>query len=179
MPYKDKEKEKEYNSKRYIRDKEKILSRNKRYRDNNTEKEKERSKRYRRENINKEVIRASKYYHNNRSDKWFIYLFKNCHRNNKKYSSLIDFNSNYILELFQKQNGMCGYFNIPLVITEIHKHPFKPSIDRIDNTKGYTKDNIILCCLMSNMGRNSCDYDEWKTCLNSLEIKKINYTNKE
>ena len=173
MPYKDKEKEKKYNSERYIRDKEKILYRNKKYRDNNPDKEKARNKRYRNENLNKEIIRASKYYINNRSNKWFVYLFKNCKKSNKKYSTQVDFDSYYLLELFENQNGLCGYFKIPLFITEIYKHPFKPSIDRIDNNKGYTKDNIVLCCLMANMGRNSCDYDVWKISLNSLEIKKI------
>lgn len=172
MPYKDKTKEKAYNAFRYQRDKEKILARNKRYRDNNIDKERERNKRYRNKNTDKEIIRANKYYMNNRLDKWVSYLYKNCYKNNKRFGSDIDFDPNYILELYNKQNGLCAYFKIPLIISTENKHPLKPSIDRIDNNKGYTKDNIVLCCLMANMGRNSCNYDVWKECLDGLEIKK-------
>ena len=109
---------------------------------------------------------------NNKLDKWVIYLHKNCYRNNKKFGSDMDFDHKYILELYNKQNGLCGYFKIPLIFSKEHKHPLKPSIDRIDNSKGYTKDNIILCCLMANMGRNSCAYEVWTECLDGLEIKK-------
>jgi len=35
------------------------------------------------------------------------------------------------------------------------KHPFKPSIDRIDNSKGYTKDNIKITWLIENYCKNS------------------------
>ena len=105
--------------------------------------------------------------------KWYTILSGYVKSSNKKRHKIeTDFDSKYIKELFDKQNGLCAYFKIPLVITKTKKHPFKPSIDRIDNNKGYTKDNIVLCCLMANMGRNSCSYEEWMKCLDELEIKK-------
>lgn len=35
------------------------------------------------------------------------------------------------------------------------KHPFKPSIDRIDSSKGYTPDNIQICWLIENYCKNT------------------------
>lgn len=35
-----------------------------------------------------------------------------------------------------------------------HKSPFRPSVDRLDNTKGYTLDNIRICWLIENYCKN-------------------------
>lgn len=42
----------------------------------------------------------------------------------------------------------------------LQKHPFKPSIDRIDPTKGYTKDNIRICWLIENLCKNTFSEEE-------------------
>lgn len=73
-----------------------------------------------------------------------------------------------IEEIYEKQNGLCYWFNIPLLVSDQKKHPQQPSIDRIDNTKGYTKDNIVLCCYSANIGRNENNVDTWKNFLKLL-----------
>lgn len=35
------------------------------------------------------------------------------------------------------------------------KNPFKPSLDRIDNSKGYTLDNVRVCWLIENLCKNT------------------------
>lgn len=35
------------------------------------------------------------------------------------------------------------------------KHPFKPSLDRVDNAKFYTQDNVRIVWLIENYARNS------------------------
>lgn len=40
------------------------------------------------------------------------------------------------------------------------KHPFKPSVDRLDNNKGYTKDNIKIVWLIENYCKNSFTDDD-------------------
>ena len=73
-----------------------------------------------------------------------------------------------INEMFKKQNGLCYWFNIPLVPSNHKKHPQQPSLDRLDRNKGYIKDNVVLCCYSANIGRNENEIDVWKDFLKKL-----------
>ena len=64
-----------------------------------------------------------------------------------------------INDMFDKQNGLCYWFKIPLIPSNKTKHPQQPSLDRLDRTKGYNKDNVVLCCYSANIGRNENDLD--------------------
>ena len=70
--------------------------------------------------------------------------------------------------MFKKQNGLCYWFNIPLVPSNHKKHPQQPSLDRLDRNKGYIKDNVVLCCYSANIGRNENEIDVWKDFLKKL-----------
>jgi hypothetical protein len=76
-----------------------------------------------------------------------------------------------INEMFEGQNGLCYWFNIPLIPSTQTKHPQQPSLDRLDGTKGYIKDNVVLCCYSANIGRNETDIETWKNFI-SLIFKK-------
>ena len=76
-----------------------------------------------------------------------------------------------INELYEKQNGLCYWFKIPLIPSEKHKHPQQPSLDRLDRNKGYVKDNVVLCCYSANIGRNENDLETW---LNFLKVMNLN-----
>ncbi len=54
------------------------------------------------------------------------------------------------------QNNKCALTGIEFVLTDENYQwrPFTPSIDRIDNSKGYTLDNIQLVCTMVNKAKN-------------------------
>lgn len=54
---------------------------------------------------------------------------------------------------------LCPVFNTPLVFKG---GPDAPSVDRIDNTKGYTKDNIIIVSLKANLFKSYATIDELK-----------------
>jgi hypothetical protein len=73
-----------------------------------------------------------------------------------------------INELFQKQNGLCYWFNVPLIPSNDSKHPQQPSLDRLDRSKGYTKDNVVLTCYSANIGRNETTVEEWEKFLKLL-----------
>lgn len=45
-------------------------------------------------------------------------------------------------EKFEKQEGKCSISGVNIVFGRRHKTPTTASLDRIDSTKGYTKDNI-------------------------------------
>lgn len=74
-----------------------------------------------------------------------------------------------INEILEKQNGLCYWFNIPLIPSNQKKHPQQPSLDRLDRNKGYTKDNVVLCCYSANIGRNENDIDTWIKFLDVLK----------
>ena len=77
-----------------------------------------------------------------------------------------------INEMFDKQNGLCYWFKIPLTPSNHKKHPQQPSLDRLDRNKGYTKNNVVLCCYSSNIGRNENDLDTWEKFLSLLFSSK-------
>ena len=55
-------------------------------------------------------------------------------------------------ELYKKQCGKCHYTGIQMKLTsDKYRDLFLMSIDRIDSSIGYTKDNIVLCCWGMNV----------------------------
>lgn len=73
-----------------------------------------------------------------------------------------------ILELYEKQEGKCFWFKLPLLPTTLKKHPQKPSLDRINRLKGYVKGNVVLSCYAANIGRNETPIEIWEDFLDVL-----------
>ena len=69
-------------------------------------------------------------------------------RNRLGRNHSFDITFEYILELIEKQQGRCAYSNIPMVFKP--KSEWQCSIERLDDNKGYTKDNVKLVCLEFN-----------------------------
>lgn len=83
-----------------------------------------------------------------------------------------DLNHEYILKLFEKQKGKCFWFGFKMIDCLNDRHPLQPSLDRIDNNKGYTKDNVVLCCLAANYGKNSSSVEHFLECIYVLKLRK-------
>ena len=52
--------------------------------------------------------------------------------------------------------GFCEATGIPFVLepsAETRRHPFAPSLDRTDSTKGYTKDNVKIVSVIYNIAK--------------------------
>jgi len=98
---------------------------------------------------------------------WQNTLINDSKKRNKEHNLTVE----DINEMFEGQNGLCYWFNIPLIPSTQTKHPQQPSLDRLDGTKGYIKDNVVLCCYSANIGRNETDIETWKNFI-SLIFKK-------
>jgi hypothetical protein len=72
-------------------------------------------------------------------------------------------------EIYERQNGLCYWFGVPLTPSSKHKYPLQPSLDRLDRNKGYTKDNVVICCYTANIGRNENDLETWLEFLDILK----------
>lgn len=73
-------------------------------------------------------------------------------------------------EQWQNQKGLCYWLDIDMSLPDlaISRSPFAPSVDRLDSSRGYHKDNIVLCTRFANLGRGAYDRDDFKPRLISL-----------
>ena len=64
--------------------------------------------------------------------------------------------------------NVCPVLNIPLFYTKTGGLPSNnsPSLDRIDNSKGYTKDNIIVVSRRANVLKNDATIEELEKIVN-------------
>ena len=69
----------------------------------------------------------------------------------------IDFD--YMVEVFREQRGLCAYSGIPLAFGSYKVKDWIASIERLDNSKGYTKDNVCLIALEFNTSSHACMSD--------------------
>jgi hypothetical protein len=75
-----------------------------------------------------------------------------------------------LIEIYNNQQGKCFWFNVALIPHEIFdkNNPNSMSVDRIDNKKGYTKDNIVITTRAANLARNETLIDDFKMFINKL-----------
>jgi hypothetical protein len=137
----------------------------------------------------------------NKSTDFLPRLAQNAYHNSSRKGIEFDFSDNkelqrYLFNLFIEQGGRCAYLGIP--IYPIKNHKYKMSIERIDPTKGYNRNNIALIVSSLNgrpigrynnknitdeeriiavktgaLGFNLDKFNEW-TLLTSERLQKIN-----
>ena len=62
--------------------------------------------------------------------------------------------------IVKRSNGFCEVSGMPLTLSiGMKKGPYGPSIDRIDSSLGYTKENIRLVCIAMNYAMNEWGFE--------------------
>ena len=65
----------------------------------------------------------------------------------------------YLERLFKRQGSKCHWFKTtinPMDVFVAH-HPLAPSVDRLDNAKGYIRGNVVITTRFANCGRRNAD----------------------
>lgn len=87
------------------------------------------------------------------------------------YSEQITFTKEEVIDIIV--NGKCAITGFPFRLgttgSNKCKNPFNPSPDRIDNTKGYSKENVQWVVFIYNTMRNSFDDNDVLTFMNHLK----------
>ncbi len=95
-----------------------------------------------------------------------VYLIRNSKSRAIKKGLGFDLTSDHIMQLYTQQNGACKRTGIEFDLTaksDGSKNPKCMTLDRIDNTKGYTLENTELVCYHYNIAKNSFPIDELYT----------------
>jgi hypothetical protein len=77
----------------------------------------------------------------------------------------------YLVKQFSKQNGRCYWTKFPINaqgVFESH-NPLAPSLERLDDTKGYIPGNVVIALRLFNLGRQRCPEEKFKEQVNQLK----------
>lgn len=93
----------------------------------------------------------------------------------------VKINENDLQELWNKQNGKCHWLSISLELDWLYQkwHPFAPSVDRISEGLGYVKENIVICSRITNLGRQKCEPEKFRTHINFLKEQIFKQKNEQ
>lgn len=95
----------------------------------------------------------------------FRYHIRNAKRRRDLHKKL-PIDVKFLKQLWDSQDGRCAVTGFKLQhkylswMKNQQKSPYQASLDRIDNSKGYTKDNVRFVCLMYNYARNNFSDEE-------------------
>lgn len=104
---------------------------------------------------------------NNRKDEFSP--FKQLLRSSKIRNKELSITLQDLKEIWEKQNGICPYTKFQLQLNQAENRMLKASLDRIDNSKGYTKDNVEFVCMAINFMKNTFTREQVKQFLSNFK----------
>jgi hypothetical protein len=166
--------DKNKSSKRYReRNKEKVKISRIKYRLKN----KDKIKKYRKINKEKILITTKNYYEN--IEKRCLLLYKDKVRFCKKKKLPININTQYLIDLWNNQEGKCAITGIPLNLKINEGHKIDGiSLDRIIPYKGYVKGNLrFLCSRINTMKFDMNDTELDLSCMRVVRRLRKEFNN--
>jgi len=102
-------------------------------------------------------------------------VYKQYHKKNPSKYHLFELSHEQILEMYEKQEGKCFYSG--LIMTFENRQPLSISIDRVDNQKGYTLENTVLCCFSVNIFKGKYDIKDIEEIVLAMAKQIVNKKN--
>ena len=70
----------------------------------------------------------------------------------------------YLIKQFSKQYGKCYWTEFPIDPHGVYEknNPLAPSLERLDESKGYIPDNVVICLRLFNLGRQRCPENKFR-----------------
>lgn len=81
-----------------------------------------------------------------------LMLRNRCKARAKKYGYAFKLSKSLLVKKIK--NGVCEQTGVKIYFGEEMYHSHAPSVDRIDNEKGYTDDNVQIVCMIYNFCKN-------------------------
>lgn len=107
---------------------------------------------------------SKRHRHNN----WFRYLAQRANSRKKEKSEKMT--EALLVDLYNNQNKCCALSGVPF---NMEKSLYRPSLDRIDSSKGYTSDNIQLVLYIVNKMKRELNEEEFlAVCYNIADFYK-------
>ena len=99
-------------------------------------------------------------------------------RNRAKCANLpFNLTAKYLLDVWNKQKGLCYYTGEPLDFTvvsesQLQAHPLAPSVDKLIPELGYVEDNVVWCLQTINQMKRDFPYEQFmEICKRIVEIR--------
>lgn len=130
---------------------------------------KEYGPKYDKEHPEKVVSRFNKFYCTNKGRA--VHMLNSAKQRAKKYKLDFDIDFEFIFQKLEK--GVCEVTGIPFVLRtnggKGHRdNSFSPSLERRDNNKGYTKDNVQVVCWIYNRAKGAFPLEDLLTMTQAL-----------
>lgn len=103
---------------------------------------------------------------------WQSWLVSTARIRSRKYGYGFDIDKAFLTELWERQGGRCYWLNIELRLTIENRGPERPSLDRLDPTRGYTRDNVVLSSQFANMGRSTLSAERFQQFINDNGLRR-------
>lgn len=151
----------------YQKDPEKWRAWGRAYYARNKEKSRKTSAAWRAKNLEKVTQQNRDYQHS--SSTVFHAAIKSMKVSDRRSGRVFDLSVTDLEGLWCAQKGLCADTGLQMRReSRYHKDLERVSVDRIDNTKGHTIDNVRLVCWFVNQGRSETTIDEWRATLARL-----------
>lgn len=100
---------------------------------------------------------------------WLKWSFMQKRASCKKKGIDFDLDYEFLLSQWKKQDGCCYYFNIPMLFGV--KNLESATLERINSSIGYTKENVVFASRMANHAKNDSGFTDFNNILLKIVTK--------
>lgn len=110
--------------------------------------------------------------------RWFAQKLTKLQGSAEKREIVISLTKEELVDQYKKQNGLCWYTGIPLKLATTENWTSKNqadfdilSVDRVDSTLGYYKENIVFCCNAINKMKGNSSLQDIQVMFDYIAAK--------